>query len=103
MKIAVIKTGGKQYVVSEGQQIQVEKLPHEKGAKFDFDTVLMVVNGDKVEIGKPNIASKKVSAELVEQKRKPKVTILRYHSKTRYRKLKGHKQPISVVKILGIK
>jgi len=98
MKIAVIETGGKQYLVSENQKIQIEKLPGEAGAKLNFDKVLMLVNEDKVEVGKPYL-NKKVSAELLEQKRLPKVTTFKYHSKTRYRNKKGHRQPVTIVKI----
>lgn len=109
VKIAVVETGGKQYLVSEGKKIYVEKLsneaglPAQAGAKFDFDKVLLTAKDAEVEIGRPYLSGKKVSAELLEQKRLPKVTIFRYHSKTRYRKKKGHRQHVSVVKILGIK
>ncbi len=102
MKLAVIETGGKQYLVSEGQKIQVEKLPHDTGAKFDFDAVLMVEENGNIDLGKPYLAGKKVSAELVDQKRLKKVTTFKYHSKTRYRKKTGHRQPVSVVKIISI-
>jgi len=93
MKIAVIETGGKQYLVSEGQKIQVEKNPV-------FDKVLLLVDGDKIEIGKPYLEGKKISAEPLEEKRLPKITIFKYHSKTRYRKKKGHRQQVNIVKIL---
>lgn len=102
MKIAVIETGGKQYLVSEGQKIQVEKLQHKAGDKFDFDKVLLLADGDKIEIGKPYLVGKKISAELLEEKRLPKITIFKYHSKTRYRRKKGHRQTVAMVKILKI-
>lgn len=95
-------------MVSEGQKIQVEKLADDKGvslqagAKLFFDKVLMVADGDKVEIGKPYLTGKKVGAELVEQKRLPTVITYKYHSKTRYRNKKGHRQPVTWVKILEI-
>ena len=100
---AVIETGGKQYVVSAGQTIKVEKLPHEAGKKFVFDKVLLFVDEDNnIGIGKPYYDAK-VNAELVSQSRLPKVITRKYHSKTRYRNTKGHRQHISVVKILDIK
>ncbi|OGF74568.1 50S ribosomal protein L21 [Candidatus Giovannonibacteria bacterium RIFCSPHIGHO2_02_FULL_46_20] len=102
MKLAVIETGGKQYFVSEGKRIQIEKLPRKAGERFSFDKVLMVADGDTVSVGKPYYSAK-VTAELIEQKRLPKVVIRKYHSKTRYRKVKGHRQPVSIVKILEIK
>ena len=102
MKLAVIETGGKQYLVTAGQKIQVEKLPQEKGGKFDFDKVLMISEGENIEIGKPYLDGKKISAELMDQKRLPKVITFKYHSKTRFRKKTGHRQPVSVVKILAV-
>lgn len=103
MKLAVIETGGRQYVVSEGKKIEVEKLPQKAGDKFDFEKVLLVSEDGKVDIGNPNISGKKVSAELVEQTRREKIKIFRYHSKTRRRRKKGHRQEVSIVKILEIK
>ncbi len=99
MKIAVIETGGKQYLVSEGQKIQVEKLPQASGA-ISFDKILLLVDGDKVEVGKPYL-NRKVTAELLGEKRLDKVTTFKYHSKTRYRKKKGHRQTVTLVKILS--
>ncbi len=101
MKIAVIETGGKQYLVSEGKKIQIEKLAGGAGAKIEFDKVLMLANGDNIEIGKPHL-SQKISAEIIEQKRLPKVTTFKYHSKTRYRKKTGHRQPATILKIVAI-
>ena len=108
MKIAVIETGGKQYLVSEGQKIEVEKLadeaglPLQAGGKFNFDKILMLASGDKVEVGKPYLLGKTVSAEIIDQKRRDKVTTFKYHNKTRYRVKKGHRQPVTMVRILGI-
>lgn len=93
MKIAVIETGGKQYLVSEGQKIQVEKNPV-------FDKVLLIADGDNVEIGKPYL-NKKVTAELLGEKRLDKVITFKYHSKTRFRKKKGHRQAVALIKILN--
>src|SRR3989344_1262890 len=89
MKLAVIETGGKQYLVSAGQKIMVEKLDGKTGEKLTFDKVLMLADGDKVEVGKPYLAGKNVIAELTEQKRLPKVITYKYHSKNRYRNKKG--------------
>ena len=102
MKLAIIETGGKQYLVSEGQKIQTEKL--DLGSRIlEFDRVLLIADGDKAEIGKPYLAGRKVSAEITEQKRLPKVVTFKYHSKTRYRKKKGHRQRVSVALIKQIK
>ncbi len=98
MKIAIIETGGKQYLVSEGQKIQVEKLSAEKGAGVEFDKVLMTSDNEKLELGKPYL-SQKIGAEIIEQKRLPKVITFKYHSKNRYRNKKGHRQSVTIVKI----
>lgn len=101
-KFAVIETGGKQYVVASGNVIKVEKLPHEAGEKFAFDKVLLVADEDRVELGKPYYDAK-VNAELIAQDRLKTVITRKYHNKTRYRNVKGHRQHVSVVKILDIK
>jgi len=89
-------------LVTAGQKIMVEKLDGEAGGKLVFDKVLMLADGDKVEVGKPYLAGKKVSAELVEQKRLPKVITYKYHSKNRFRNKKGHRQSVTTAKILAI-
>lgn len=108
MKIAVIETGGKQYLVEGGHKIEVEKLPGDADSKFSFDKVLLTAefNADngaeksaEVEIGKPYLAWKTVSAEIISQKRRDKVTTFKYHNKTRYRVKKGHRQPVTIVRI----
>ena len=96
--IAIIETGGKQYLIKPNDKIFVEKLEGEKGSKVEFEKVLL--SGE--EIGKPYLEGKKVSAEILEQKRLPKVTVFKYHSKTRYRKKKGHRQSVTRVAILSL-
>ena len=102
MKLAVIETGGKQYLVAEGNTIQVEKLSGEVESGFEFDKVLLKTDGDTVKIGAPYIDGAKVGATIVGAKRLPKVTTFKYHSKTRYRKKTGHRQPVTLVKITSI-
>src|SRR3989344_8036506 len=102
MKLAVIETGGKQYVVAPGNVIKIEKVPHRAGDNFDFDKVLLGADGDKVELGKPYYDAK-VSAQLIAQDRLDKVITRKYHNKTRYRNVRGHRQHVSVVRILDIK
>jgi len=101
-KFAVIETGGKQYKVAEGQKIRVEKLNAAEGGNFVFDKVLLMVDGEKVEIGAPYISGAKVEAKVVKQGRDKKKIVFRYHSKTRYRKKKGHRQHFTEVEILSI-
>lgn len=99
---AVIKTGGKQYVVEPGKKLKVEKLLVEEGEDFSFDEVLLVMGEKDVKIGTPFVEGAKVSAKVLKQGRAKKITNLRYHSKTRYRKKKGHRQHFTEVEITKI-
>jgi len=100
---AVIKTGGKQYLVSPDQKIKIEKLEGEAGEKVSFDQVLLLADEGKVQIGKPDISGAKVEGEIIKQARDRKKIIFTYHSKARVRKTKGHRQFFTEVKITGIK
>lgn len=95
---AIIKTGGKQYKVSEGDVIRVEKIEAEVGDKIEFDQVLMVA-GDDVKVGSPVVEGAKVSAEVLDQKKDKKIVIFKFKAKKNYRKKKGHRQPYTLVKI----
>jgi len=98
MKLAVIKTGGKQYIVSEGQRIKIEKLEIEKDQAVEFDQVLLVSENDKIEFGKP-ITGSKVTGKVLAQGRGVKVIVEKYKPKTRYHKVYGHRQPFTEVQI----
>ncbi|MBI5469760.1 50S ribosomal protein L21 [Candidatus Kaiserbacteria bacterium] len=98
-KIAIIETGGKQYVVRDGMQLMVEKLPASKEGKISFDTVLLVDDGSSVKIGAPHVSGAKVTAEVVAEGRDKKVTVIHYRQKSRYFKKRGHRQPFTKVKI----
>lgn len=100
-KFAIIETGGKQYRVSEGDVITIEKLEGDfnQGDKIVFDKVLMTDDGKKSDIGTPYLTGAQVTAELVEQGRAKKVTVIRYKAKSRYFKKKGHRQPFMKVKV----
>lgn len=102
-KFAVINTGGKQYIVKEGQALKIEKLKNTLKKEMVFDKVLLVADGDNIKIGKPFIANSSVSAQIKGEGRAKKITILRYKSKTRSRKKKGHRQPFTEVVIGSIK
>jgi len=112
MSFAIIKTGGKQYKVTEGDKILVEKLELELNKEFDFGEVLLVTNGstgspqvgkaENAKIGQPFIDGAKVHAKVLEQGRADKKIVFKYHSKTRYKKKKGHRQPFTKVEILKI-
>ena len=105
MEFAVIKTGGKQYKVSKGDTLSIEKMKGEfaKGDKLSFDKVLLVDNGKDTTIGTPFISGAKVDAEIVEIGRARKIMVVKYKQKSRYLKRNGHRQPFFKVKITSIK
>lgn len=105
MEFAVIQTGGKQYKVSAGDTVQIEKITGEykKGDKINFDKVLLVDNGKDTTIGTPFITGAKVETELVEIGRAKKILVVKYKPKSRYLVRQGHRQHFFKVKILGIK
>ena len=101
MEIAVIATGGKQYTVSPGVTLKIEKIigEHKKGDKITFDKVLLVDNGQDTTIGMPFISGAKVSAEITKVARAKKVVVIKYKAKSNYFKKRGHRQPFFEVKI----
>ena len=100
MKIAIIKTGGKQYKVSEGQVLKIEKLEKKEGDKVKFET-LLVADGDKADIGKPSLGDK-VEAVVREQGMSKKVSVIKFKNKIRYKRNVGHRQPFTKVEIMSI-
>lgn len=100
MKKAVIATGGKQYIVSEGEELEVELLGSEKKLSFQ---PLLLIDGDKTEVGKPTLAGVTVSAEILDQSVKAdKVVAIRYKAKKRVHKTRGHRQKHALIKITKI-
>lgn len=99
---AVIKTGGKQYKVSEGETLKIEKLTAEIGGAVEFDDVLLVANGDDIKVGTPHVEGGKVNATVVSHGRGKKVTIIKFKRRKHYRKQAGHRQAYTEVQITGI-
>lgn len=99
---AIVKTGGKQYKVAEGDLVKVEKIEGEPGASVALTPVLLV-DGATVKAKAADLEKVSVSAEIVEQGKGPKIDILKYMNKTGYKKRQGHRQPLTVLKITGIK
>ncbi len=99
---AVIKTGGKQYRVTEGQTLCVERLDGNPGDTLTFDQVLLV-SGDSVKVGTPLVAGATVSAEIVGHDRANKIVIFKLRRRKNYRRKQGHRQPFTELKITGIK
>lgn len=99
---AVIATGGKQYRVEEGQVINLEKLDGDIGNAVNFDKILMIVDENKVNVGKPYIEGAVVSAEVVEHGRAKKINILKFRRRKHHMKRQGHRQSFTQVKITSI-
>jgi large subunit ribosomal protein L21 len=100
MKKAVIATGGKQYLVSEGEELNVELLSEDKTIVFE---PLLVIDGDNIQVGQPTVAGAKVKADIVESLvKEDKVVSIRYKAKKRVNKKQGHRQKKTVIKITSI-
>lgn len=99
---AVIKTGGKQYKVAEGDVIRVEKLAVEAGDQVDFEQVLLVSDGEDVSIGAPFLEGRVVKGEVQANGRGKKVEIVKFNRRKHHRKQMGHRQSFTEVKITGI-
>ncbi|MEK9154745.1 MAG: 50S ribosomal protein L21 [Patescibacteria group bacterium] len=102
MEFIIIETGGKQYKVSPGQKIKIEKIDGEEGASVIFDKVLLIADKENVKIGAPYVNGAKAEAKILKQARDKKKIVFRYHSKTRYRKKKGHRQHYTEAEIVKI-
>ena len=101
--LAIIKTGGKQYKVSKGDKIKIEKLNAKEGDEVIFDNVLLVEKNKKTEIGKPLIKGAQVKGKVLKQARAKKVEIVKHKAKKRYNLKKGHRQYYTEVEIVEIK
>lgn len=99
---AVIKSGGKQYRVQEGQTLKLEKIEVPTGDTIEFDQVLLVGDGDDIKVGAPVVEGAKVSAEVVDHGRGKKVTIIKFRRRKHSMKRQGHRQWFTEVKITGI-
>ncbi|KTC65632.1 50S ribosomal protein L21 (plasmid) [Legionella adelaidensis] len=99
---AVIKTGGKQYRVQEGDILKIEELTAEVGSKVDFSEVLMLADGDKVTCGSPFLAKTSVQAEVVAHGRHKKIKIIKFRRRKHHMKQMGHRQNFTQIKITAI-
>ena len=100
---AVIKTGGKQYRVSEGDLVRIEKISGEIGELIEFEEVLLVAQGDQVDIGRPCLKDSKVIGEIVEHGKVKKIVIFKSKRRKGYRKKQGHRQQHTILKIKEIR
>jgi large subunit ribosomal protein L21 len=99
---AVVETGGKQYKVSPGQTVAVEKLPAEPGETVELGRVLLISTDDQTFVGTPNVEDAKIVARVADLQRGPKIIVFRYKSKSRYRRKTGHRQDYSLLTIEDI-
>jgi large subunit ribosomal protein L21 len=99
---AVIRTGGKQYRVAQGDKVRVEKLPGNVGETITFDQVLLL-GGDAVKVGTPFLSGTKVEAKIVAQDRAKKIIVFKFRRRKNYRRKAGHRQPFTALEITGIK
>jgi large subunit ribosomal protein L21 len=99
---ALIKTGGKQYRVEEGQSLKVEKIDAEPGASVTLDRVLMIADGDNITVGAPYVQGGSVSATVKNQARAGKVEIVKFRRRKHYRRQMGHRQYFTELQITGI-
>lgn len=99
---AVIKTGGKQYRVTEGEILKVEKLSTPAGESVEIDDVLLIADGEELKVGTPVIKGAKVTADIVSHGRGPKIRIIKFKRRKHYRKQMGHRQWFTELKITGI-
>jgi len=100
--LAVIRTGGKQYLVSPGQKIKIEKVEAKEGSEIKFDEVLLLEKGKKLEIGTPLVKEVKVTGKIIRHGKAKKVIIFKYKPKTRYKVKKGFRQPFTEIEITKI-
>ena len=101
--LAVIKTGGKQYLVSPGDKIKVEKLDKKEGEEVSFADVLLVEKNKKIKIGNPKVKTATVEAKILKHGKGDKLIIFKYKAKKRYKRKVGHRQSFTEIEILKIK
>lgn len=99
---AVIRTGGKQYRVEEGDVVKIEKIDGERGSELTFDDVLLVGNDDETHVGTPTVAGASVNGTIVEQDRDKKIVVFKFRRRKNYIRKQGHRQSYTRVRINGI-
>ncbi|HOQ09337.1 MAG TPA: 50S ribosomal protein L21 [Syntrophomonadaceae bacterium] len=96
---AIIQTGGKQYKVTEGSVLKVEKLNAQPGDRLTLDQVLMISDGDNVKVGNPVVPNAQVTAVVLEQGKEKKIVVFKYKRRKNYRRKQGHRQPYTKIKV----
>jgi len=98
-KFAIIKTGGKQYKVAEGDKIKIEKIKNKKGSKIIIKEILLISDNDKLKIGKPYIKDAKVDTKIIDHGKREKIKIIKFKPKKRYKRHAGHRQNYTEIEI----
>lgn len=99
MKYAIFSDRGRQYKVSEGQEILIDRQNLKDGAKAEFENVLLFVDGDEVKVGNPTVAGAKILGSIIREEKGEKIRVAKYKAKSRYRRITGHRSIYSRVKI----
>ena len=100
--LAIIKTGGKQYIVEPGKKLKVEKIKADEGKEIVFDEVLLTVKGEDVKVGTPLVEGAQVKAKVLSHGKGDKVITLKYKAKKRERTKRGHRQPYTEIEIMKV-
>lgn len=103
MKYAIIANGGKQYKVTEGQVLELDRLAVEPGASLTLDQVLMTVDGEDVALGKPFVDGASVTAKVLEQTKGDKIRVSKFKAKAKYRRTMGFRASLTKVEVTGLK
>lgn len=101
-KFAVIKSGAHEYLVEKGDKIEMERIPYPKNGKVVFAEVLLVVDGDKIKLGKPKIAGVKIEGKVLREFKSKKVLTIKFKAKKRYKRTKGHRQNLLEIEITKV-
>jgi large subunit ribosomal protein L21 len=101
-EFAVIPAGGKQYVVHEGDELDIEKIDAEEGEEVEFEAVLMTGEADDVEVGDPEVGDVKVVGEVIEHGKGEKIEVMKFKRKKNYKRVRGHRQPYTTIEITSI-
>lgn len=100
---AVIKSGGKQYRVSPGDEVKIEKIQGEVGEEIRFDSVLLVSDGEQIQVGRPYLDQVEVVGQITRQAKDRKVVVVKFKRRKNYRRKKGHRQPFTLVRIQEVR
>src|ERR1700738_4151026 len=99
---AIVRISGKQYRLSEGQRVTVDRLANPVGEEVTFDEVLMLTDGARATVGSPTVAGAAVTARVVASARGPKIIVFKYKAKKRYRRTQGHRSEQSILEVLAV-